>query len=789
MNKFGSKTADEYNVIFRKLLESLKQATSHPRGRYSVPVRTVPTYVDRHEIFSAIQKKLNAGWNDTDNPLGLLIHGLGGTGKTQLALKYIEEHRDSYDPVLWIDAKDSEAVRSSFQRCADELQLRMEPTPTPGTALADSRTIQAVLRFLRARKSGKKWLVVVDNADDFSWGLRMVLPQAGWGSLIITSQDSQACRLFPKCEKLWVDIMGPLEARAVLLQHLQWESDSVPTHVQINCDDVVKRLGYLALAVDLAGAYIGNEADQENALAQYSVDFSKHQDDVLQRDHFRGLSEAEKTVWTVWDKTLDRIQDLEPKARPDLLLAFFARFRGSIVQDELLRLASLGLSTLKKRFREENEFLPVWIETWIELNEDQWDSFYYRTACDLLIRYSLLQRADGEWPGVTMHSLVQWRAMKCEEDRPWDVWHLIFITAVCIQSNVESSGPHFRRHIIPHIPEGSTFKMAAQGFDELQKGLIKSSIGVVYYEEGRSKEAEELFVQVMKIRKEFLGEDHPKTLTSIANLASTYKSQGRWKEAEELNVQVVKIRKRILGEEHPDTLTSIANLASTYHNQGRWKEAEELDVPVIEIRKRVLGEEHPDTLTSIANLASAYHNQGRWKEAEELKVQVIKVMKRVLGEEHPSTLTSIANLASIYYNQGRWKEAEELKVQVIKVMKRVLGEEHPDTLMSMANLALTYRKQGRWKEAEELNVQVMKIRKRVLGEEHRDTLTSMTNLAITFKSQSRSEEAISLMKTCFKLRNQILGPTHPRTEASLRILKEWEDGEVTQGRLSPENAS
>ena len=742
-------------------------------------------------------------------------------------MKYVEEYRDSYDPVLWIDAKGPEAVRSSFERCADEMQLHVDSTPTTGTELADSRIIQAVLRSLRARKSSdKKWLVVVDNADDVSWGLRTVFPQAGWGSLIITSQDSQACRLIPKCEELRVDIMGPLEARAVLLQHLQWKSDSIPSHVQRRCDEIVKRLGYLALAVDLAGAYIGNEADQETALAQYLADYGKHQDDLLQRDYFRGLSETNKTVWTVWDKTLDRIQDLEPKASPHLLLAFFARFRGSIVQDELLRLASLGLPILKELFGEENEFLPTWMEAWIELNEDQWDSFYYRVARDLLIRYSLLQRADGEWPTVTMHSLVQWRAMKCEKDRPWDFWHLIFIAAVCIQSNKESAKPHFRRHIIPQILKGSTLKMAARGFDENQKGFIESNIGLVYHDEGRSKEAEELFKQVMEMKKRGLGEEHPDTLTSIVNLASTYRKQGRWKvaeelfeqviemrkrvlgekhpetltsmaylastywdqgrwkEAEELEVQVMKMRKRVLGEEHPETLTDMANLASTYRDQGRWKEAEELKVQVMEMRKRVLGEEHPETLTSIANLASTYRDQGRWKEAEELEVQVMEIRKRVLGEEHPETLTSIANLASTYRDQGRWKEAEELKMQVIEMSKRVLGEEHSDTLTSIGNLALIYWDQGRWKEAEELEMQVMKTRKRVLGEEHPSTLSSMANLAFTFKSQSRSKEAISLMKICFKLRNQILGPTHPDTETSLEALNKWEDGEHTHSAHS-----
>src|SRR4051812_2272258 len=78
-----------------------------------------------------------------------------------------------------------------------------------------------------------------------------------------------------------------------------------------------------------------------------------------------------------------------------------------------------------------------------------------------------------------------------------------------------------------------------------------------------------------------------------------------------LTAMVMETRKRVLGQEHPSTLTSMANLASTYRNQGRWKEAEELDVKAMETRKRVLGQEHPDTLTSMANLAYTYKSQDR----------------------------------------------------------------------------------------------------------------------------------------------------------------------------------
>jgi len=96
-----------------------------------------------------------------------------------------------------------------------------------------------------------------------------------------------------------------------------------------------------------------------------------------------------------------------------------------------------------------------------------------------------------------------------------------------------------------------------------------------------------------------------------SSLALSLSKQGRSKEAEELLVQVVKAGKRDLGQEHPDTLTSVANLASAFWNQGRWKEAEELQVQVMETQKRLLGYEHPSTMTSINNLAMTYSNQGR----------------------------------------------------------------------------------------------------------------------------------------------------------------------------------
>jgi Tetratricopeptide repeat len=103
------------------------------------------------------------------------------------------------------------------------------------------------------------------------------------------------------------------------------------------------------------------------------------------------------------------------------------------------------------------------------------------------------------------------------------------------------------------------------------------------------------------------------------------------------------LQKRLpLRAEHPNTLTSTANLASTYSNQGRLEEAEGLEVQVLETRKRVLGAEHPDTLSSMSNLAHTWKNQKRDFEALTLMRECIELRTRVLGPDHPKTVSCSA---------------------------------------------------------------------------------------------------------------------------------------------------
>jgi hypothetical protein len=261
------------------------------------------------------------------------------------------------------------------------------------------------------------------------------------------------------------------------------------------------------------------------------------------------------------------------------------------------------------------------------------------------------------------------------------------------------------------------------------------------------------------------GAEHPDTLRSMNNLASTLRAQGDLSGARALQEQVLAVRRRVQGAEHPDTLTSMNNLASTLRGQGDLSGARALHEQELAICRRVLGEEHPDTLTSMNNLASTLWNQGDLSGARALQEQVLAVQRGVLGAEHPDTLISMNNLASTLWNQGDLSGARALLEQVLAVQRGVLGAEHPDTLRSMNNLASTLWNQGDLSGARALLEQVLAVQRGVLGAEHPDTLMSTSNLAETLRGQGDLSGARALLDEALPVALRRLGADHPITQA------------------------
>ena len=236
-----------------------------------------------------------------------------------------------------------------------------------------------------------------------------------------------------------------------------------------------------------------------------------------------------------------------------------------------------------------------------------------------------------------------------------------------------------------------------------------------------------------------LGPDHPKTLTTLNNLALAYRAAGKVFEAIALHERVRDARIARLGPDHPDTLATLNNLAVAYRAAGKVPEAIALFERVRDAQVARLGPDHPSTLNTLNNLAGAYRAAGKVPEAIALFERVRDAMITRLGPDHPSTLTALHNLAAAYRDAGRVREAIALLERARDGRIAQLGPDHPSTLTTLHNLALAYRDAGRVREAIALFERVRDGRIAQLGPDHPDTLTAAprTRLGVPGRPQGR----------------------------------------------------
>ncbi|EYE94026.1 uncharacterized protein EURHEDRAFT_413627 [Aspergillus ruber CBS 135680] len=121
------------------------------RSLYSVPFKLVGSFTERAALFQETEDKLQQDSLDQPRPFAAAFCGPGGTDKTQLALKCIEDN-DKFNPILWVDAEDQETTRTSFKRCATDLNIRVDRTSGQGLHLRDLPNVQAMRLWLQHRK-------------------------------------------------------------------------------------------------------------------------------------------------------------------------------------------------------------------------------------------------------------------------------------------------------------------------------------------------------------------------------------------------------------------------------------------------------------------------------------------------------------------------------------------------------------------------------------------------------------------------------------------------------------
>ncbi len=580
------------------VLAALEKLGQRPEGpRAGDPVLRLPPQVPflagREELLADLDDRLASG--EDSRPRVVALCGLGGAGKTSVAVGYAHRHLGEMRVAWQLPAEDATALAAGFAELAAQLGV--------GGAAGGGDPVAAVHSALAGHRG--QWLLIFDNAPEQA-AVRAFLPPAGNGRVLITSQSA----IWPPGQAVAVPVLGT-EVAAVFLVNRTGDPDGQAAAA------LAKEQGGLPLALEQAAAYI--EATG-TTLAGYLSLFRDRRADLLARGETPGHP---ADLAATLGLALSRLEAEAPAAAGLLrLLACLAP-------------EPVPLALLLTDAQAAGKPAP---EIAVMLGPLLGDSVARGDAVAALRRYSLVSLA-GEGL-VLVHRLVQ--AITLDQTPAGIRHHWEQAAAALVQAAIPAdpqlpaAWPTYAV-LLPHAR--AVLDLTGSGMFHLAQFLGYS---------GSYLTARDLAQLITEARNgdDNYGPEHPDTLAAGSSLARWTGEAGDTAGARDQLAALLPIRERVSGPEHPDTLDDRADLASWTGEAGDAAGARDQYAALLPIRERVLGPEHPETLTTRGNLAYWTGEAGDAAGARDQLAALLPIRERVSGPEHPSTLTDRGNLAA-----------------------------------------------------------------------------------------------------------------------------------------------
>ncbi|NAS26633.1 tetratricopeptide repeat protein [Herbidospora sp. NEAU-GS84] len=697
----------------RLLLDKVTAPSGLPRaasvtaatGLNNLPRPPATIFVGRGEALRDLDDALTG---DANVVITQSVYGLGGVGKSELALHHAHASRARYVLRWWITAADPRRLDAGLAALTRRL-TGQEPEST-------ERAVEWAITWLQVHRG---WLLILDNVENAD-DIQPLLGQLNHGHVLITSRRDIGWHRLAIPIKL--DVLAP-ESGTDLLTGLTGRTSA---EMRAVAEAIATELGNLPLALEQASAYI----HQTGVTFDRYLAKLKAQPAKMHAATGDG-STAYTTIDRLWRITLETIAKRNPTAVGLLhLLAHYA-------PDDIPR-----------------EILPT------EWNEDETDELL-----GLLASYSMITLTDD---AISMHRLVQavLRATESAESRGMREPALDLVSAALPENPQQNvAGWSFWRRLTPHV---LALAAAEDGSETL--GAILNQAVIFELTQGNAAAAHSLACSSLRICEAALGPDHADVASRLANLASTLWSLGRAADALALQQRALTITETTLGADHPDVGDQLANLAITLRALGRTVDALPFNERALTITETAFGPSHPHVAARLANLATTLWTLGRAEEALGLNERALDIAETTYGPDHPNVAEYLSTLAACLRTMGRAADALPLNERALTVTETAFGPEHPEVAARLDGLAASLCTVGRAADALPHQQRALTIAETTLDPHHPNITHQLTNLASVLCALGRVADALPLNERALAIAETTLGPDHPNLAARLAGL-------------------
>ncbi|KAL3485287.1 hypothetical protein BJX62DRAFT_229608 [Aspergillus germanicus] len=552
----------------KAFLEYWEPTTSKEANDYYIPldlagVPAIEEFIGREEELNCLWDYLQPARSKTRKIA--VLHGLGGIGKTQLAIHFARKHKVDFTAIFWLSGKDRSALVSSLSSCLPRIPGQPMDNNTMTIEEEVEQRASQVLQWL-AIPGNTRWLIIFDNIDQYSleqdqdsygYDIYKFFPKADHGSIMITSRLQ---RLTELGKSFRVQRLLQSDAIRLLMQSSSLtDQDIARMGAEQDVIDLASHLDGLSLAIVMAGAFMRQTGTNVmEYLELYRTSWSDLQSLSKSTRHYQ-----QGNIVQTWLVTYQEIQKRDPTAaKLLLLLAFFDN------QDIWYELIQSGMNCSDP---------PTWLKEAVS------SKLVFKAKLKSLIGFSLVETKQHEG-SYTLHPVVQdWCSHMAAFDESVDQLHEITMISVgnMVPRNDERDYARLQQRLLPHADYLTRKERHSWREDRLDICTAWNGLGNLYLNQGKLQEAEEMYQRALAGFERALGPDHTSTLDTVSNLGNLYSGQGKLHDAEEM------YQRALVGKE-----------------KGKLQEAEEMYQRALARKEKALSPGHLKTRMVSESLAS-----------------------------------------------------------------------------------------------------------------------------------------------------------------------------------------